>query len=144
MEYVGDKGHGNSIMAAIGLIQLKYLDRDNAYRRQIVKWYRDRLEKYPKEIRLVKIEDGCESSCHLFQICVEKRDELMVTLNAAGIYPRVHYASNTNYAMYAYAKETCPYADYVSEHTITLPINLCITYNDVQKICDEVIRFARK
>lgn len=144
VEYVGDKGHGNSVMAAIGLVQLKYLDRDNAYRRQLAQWYRNRFEKYPERIKLVKMEDGCESSCHLFQICVDNRDGLMIALNAVGIYPGVHYASNINYGMYHYAKGTCPYGDYVSEHTLTLPTNLYVTYNDVQKICDEVIKYIEK
>lgn len=144
VEYVGEKGHGNSVMAAIGLVQLKYLDRDNAYRRQLARWYRDRLSQYPDKIRLVKIEEGCESACHLFQICVENRDELMVALNAAEIYPGVHYANNINYRMYDYAKGTCPYAEYVSEHTISLPMNLYLTYGDVQKICDEIIKFVNR
>lgn len=144
VEYVGDKGHGNSIMASIGLVQLKYLDRDNAYRRQLAQWYRDRLEKYDNKIKLVRIEKGCESSCHLFQILVDKRDELMMALNAAEIYPGVHYASNINYSMYSYAKGTCPYSDYVSEHVITLPMNLYLTYEDIQRICDEVIKFISK
>lgn len=144
VEYVGEKGHGNSIMAAIGLVQLKYVDRDNAYRRAICQWYRDRFTPYADKIKLVRIEEGCESSCHLFQICVEKRDELMFALNAAEIYPGVHYAANTNYKMYSYAKGTCPYSDYVSEHTISLPLNLYLTYDDVQKISDEVIKFVTK
>lgn len=144
VEYVGDKGHGNSIMASIGLVQLKYLDRDNAYRRQLAQWYRDRLERYDGKIKLVRIEKGCESSFHLFQILVDKRDELMMALNAAEIYPGVHYASNINYSMYSYAKGTCPYSDYVSEHIITLPMNLYLTYEDVQRICDEVIKFVTK
>lgn len=144
VEYVGEKGHGNSVMAAIGLVQLKYLDRDNAYRRQVCKWYRDRFEQYPHQIKLVRIEPGCESSCHLFQICVENRDELMVALNEAEIFPGVHYASNINYKMYEYAKGTCPYSDYVSDHTISLPLNIYLSYEDVQRICDEVIKFVTK
>lgn len=144
VEYVGEKGHGNSVMAAIGLVQLKYLDRDNAYRRQVCKWYRDRFEQYPHQIELVRIEPGCESSCHLFQICVENRDELMVALNEAEIFPGVHYASNINYKMYEYAKGTCPYSDYVSDHTISLPLNMYLFYEDVQRICDEVIKFVTK
>ena len=144
VEYVGDKGHGNSVMASIGLVQLKYLDRDNAYRRQLASWYRDRLGQYPDKIKLVRVEEGCESACHLFQICVDDRDALMMALNAAEIYPGVHYANNINYRMYDYAKGTCPYADYVSEHTISLPMNLYLTYEDVQKICDVVERFVTK
>lgn len=141
VEYVGDKGHGNSIMAAIGLVQLKYLDRDNAYRRQVARWYSDRLSKYSDKIKLVRLEENCESSFHLFQIMVEKRDELMMALNAAEIYPGVHYANNINYKMYDYARGTCPFAEYVSEHTISLPMNLYLTFTDVQKICDKIIEF---
>lgn len=144
VEYVGDKGHGNSVMAAIGLVQLKYVDRDNAYRRNICQWYRDRFAPYADKIKLTRIEEGCESSCHLFQICVENRDELMLALNAADIFPGVHYASNINYKMYDYAKGSCPYSDYVGRHTISLPLNLYMTYDDVQRICDEVIKFVTK
>lgn len=144
VEYIGDKGHGNSVMASIGLVQLKYLDRDNAYRRQLARWYTERLSEQGDKIKLVRMEEGCESACHLFQICVDKRDELMMALNAAEIYPGVHYAANTNYHMYDYAKGTCPYADYVSEHTITLPMNLYVTYEEMQRICDVILKFVRR
>lgn len=142
VEYVGEKGHGNSIMASIGLAQLPHLDEGNAYRRNMCQWYRERFAPYSDKIKMVGIEEGCESSCHLFQICVENRDELILALNAAEIYPGVHYATNTNYKMYSYAKGTCPYADYVSDHTISLPLNLYMTYDDVQRIADEVIKFV--
>lgn len=144
VEYVGDKGHGNSVMAAIGIVQLKYLDRDNAYRRQLAAWYREMLAECGNKVKMVRIEDGCVSSYHLFQICVENRDELMVALNAAEIYPGVHYASNINYKMYEYAKGTCPYSDYVSDHTISLPMNMYLTYEDVKKICCVIKNFVNK
>ncbi len=141
VEYLGEKGHGNSIMAAIGIVQLKYLDRDNAYRRQIAKWYRDELRSCDK-IKMVRIDKNCESSCHLFQILVDDRDGLMMALNNAEIYPGVHYASNISYKMYSYAKGTCPYSDYVSDHVISLPMNMYITYEDVKKICRVIREFA--
>lgn len=135
VEYIGEKGHGNSIMAAIGLVQLKYLDRDNAYRRQLASWYRSILGSLGKNIQFVRIEDKCESSNHLFQIIVDNRDELMLALNHEGIFPGVHYACNTNYRMYDYAKGTCPYADKIGESVLSLPMNLYMTYNDVVRIC---------
>lgn len=144
VEYVGDKAHGNSVMAAIGLVQLKYLDRDNEYRRNLAKWYTDRLSEVSDKVNLVRIEKDCESSRHLFQILVEDRDGLMLYLNSREIYPGVHYAINTNYRMYEYAKGTCPYAEYVSEHTVSLPMNLYMTHEDVDFICDEVIKFVTK
>lgn len=141
VEYIGEKGHGNSIMAAIGLVQLRYLDRDNAYRKQLAKWYQAELKPVEEKYRQARIEQGCDSSYHLFQILVENRDGLMTTLNDEGIYPGVHYASNTNYAMYRYAKGTCPYAEYVSKHTISLPMNMYLKYDDVKKVCDTIIRY---
>ena len=140
VEYVGEKGHGNSIMAAIGIVQLRYLDRDNAYRRQLTRWYREGLKKCGDKVKFVRIEDGCESACHLFQILVDDRDGLMLALNAEEIYPGVHYASNINYSMYSYAKGTCPYSDYVSEHIISLPMNMYVTYEDVQKVCGTIAK----
>jgi len=144
VEYVGEKGHGNSVMASIGLVQLKYVDRDNAYRRTICDWYRERLSPYSDKIKFVRIEEGCQSSCHLFQILVDDRDALIVALNQAGISPGVHYVANTDYKMYSYAKGTCPHADYVSEHTLSLPLNLYLSRADVDYICDEVIKFLNK
>lgn len=144
VEYVGDKAHGNSIMASIGLVQLKYLDRDNAYRRQLCQWYRQFLSNGKDNIKFVRIEEGCESSCHLFQIMVENRDALMLFLNGSDIYPGVHYADNTQYRMYSYAKGTCPFAEWVSDHVISLPMNLYLTYEDVKSISNKVLEFVEK
>lgn len=142
VEDVGEKYHGNSIMASIALVQLKYLDRDNAYRRQIASWYRKGFEKYGDKIKMVNIPADCESSCHLFQIIVEDRDEMMLALNQQGIYPGVHYVDNTEYRMYSYANETCPNARYISEHVISLPMHLRLTYEDTQQIINAVINFV--
>lgn len=142
VEYVGDKAHGNSIMAAIGLAQLRYLDRDNAYRRQVAKWYAEGFKGHEDYIRLVKIPKDCESSTHLFQIMVEERDRVMVELNSNQIAPGVHYMDNTNYRMYSYAKGTCPMAAYASEHVISLPMHMGVTYTDVCYIVDRVIKAA--
>lgn len=139
VEYIGEKAHGNSVIASIGIVQLKYLDTGNAYRRQIAEWYRESLRKC-KKIQFVTITEGCESSTHLFQILVDNRDEVMMRLNQHEIFPGVHYVDNTEYSMYSYAKGTCKYAQYVSNHVISLPVHLQLTYKDVQYICNEVIR----
>ena len=144
MEYVGQKLHGNSVIAAIALVQLRYLDRDNAYRRQLAAWYRERFCQYPDLVELITVPDECESSCHLFQILVKNRDEMMLALNSAGIYPGVHYTDNTQYRMYAYAQGTCPRASYVSDHVISLPMHMKLTWDDVRYICDQVIKIAKE
>lgn len=141
VEYTGYKYHGNSIIASIALAQLKHLDKDNAYRRQIAKWYTEGFVELHDKIQLVDVPLNCESSRHLFQILVKDRDALMTYLNKQDIYPGVHYVDNTQYRMYSYAKGTCPRAAYASEHLISLPLHMRLTYEDVQYVIRTVTEF---
>lgn len=142
VEFVGHKDHGNSIMAAIGLVQLRYLDHDNAYRRQLAAWYDAAFEGCDK-IKRVRIAENCETSRHLYQIVIEDRDGLMQALNAKEIFPGVHYVDNTQYRMYAYAEGTCPQARYISEHVLSLPMHMRLTKDDVDLISDVVLDYVR-
>lgn len=131
-----------NIMAAIGIVQLKHLDRDNAYRRQIAEWYTEGFKDLGDKIKLVYVPKNCESSRHLFQIIVDKRDEMMLALNQQEIYPGVHYVDNTEYRMYQYAEGTCPNARYISDHVISLPMHLRLSYEDVQFVIKVVKEFV--
>jgi dTDP-4-amino-4,6-dideoxygalactose transaminase len=142
VEYVGYKYHGNSIMAAIGLVQLKYLDQDNSYRRQLASWYEQGFAKFSDRIKSVPISPGCESSRHLYIIEVNNRDELLLALNECEIYPGVHYRDNTEYSMYAYAKGSCPISHEKSERILSLPMHLRMTKQDVDYICENVIKYS--
>lgn len=141
VEELGYKYHGNSIMAAIALVSLKYLDRDNAYRRTIAGWYRDRLDGHG--IRTVPVAMDCESSTHLFQIRVANRDAMMLALNEHQIYPGVHYRDNTEYSMYASAHGACPRAAEASSEIISLPLHMGLTKLDVDQVAELVIKYAK-
>jgi len=143
VEHVGFKYHGNSIMAAMALVQLKYLDQDNAYRRQLCEWYIQNLQK-ESDIAIVPVAPGCEPSRHLFQILIENRDELMLALHENGIYPGVHYRDNTEYPMYQYAKGTCPKAQKVSKQILSLPLHLRLNKNNVDRVSEIVIHYHQK
>jgi len=134
VEEVGFKYHGNSVMAAIGLVQLKYLDHDNTYRRQLADWYTQSLKDI-EGVELVPVYEGCESARHLYQIMIRNRDELLLALNEEGIFPGVHYLDNTEYTMYRYAKGTCPRAAEISTKIISLPLHLRMGKKEVDFIC---------
>lgn len=141
VEDVGFKYHGNAIMAAIGLVSLRYLDRDNAWRRQLAAWYREKLENSPA-VQLIPVTPGCESSTHLFQIRVRNRNELMLALHEHQIFPGVHYRDNTDYAMYATGQGMCPKAHKASQEIISLPLHLGVEKSDVGNISDVIIRYG--
>lgn len=109
VDYVGYKYNGNAIMAAIALVQLKYLDRDNARRREIVEMYNKGFENNSK-IQIIRAPHADECSFHIYELIVSDREGLLGQLAENAIYGGVHYRDNTEYSMYLYAKGTCPRA----------------------------------
>ena len=139
---IGFKYHGNSIMASMGLIQLKYLDSDNDYRNTISELYKKHLKK---DIKIV--EDSWytyKSAKHLFQILVneEDRESLINKLYGEDIYPGVHYIDNTTYKMYNYAYGTCPNAHKLSKQLLTLPIHLELKEEDIVRISKKINQYG--
>lgn len=141
VEDIGFKYHGNSVMAAIGLVQLQYLDIDNNKRNEIVNNYKSLL----KGVDIICNSKYTEiSSCHLFQIKIKNgRDILISKLYENNVYPGVHYIDNTKYDMYKHAHGTCPNAHRASDELITLPIHLDITLQDQVKITDTINKFIK-
>jgi dTDP-4-amino-4,6-dideoxygalactose transaminase len=139
---LGFKAHGNSIMASMGLIALKYLDEDNARRREICELYDKGF--VGTDIKPVKHNPKCESSRHLYQIRVPNRNKVMEYLNANDIFPGVHYKDNTEYQLYSNAKGTCPNAHRLSEEVISLPLHMFLTEEDIQKVIKTVIKAVKQ
>lgn len=136
---VGYKYHGNSIMASMAIVGLKYLEEDNKRRREICELY----DKYFTGTFIKKVSMSPEttvSSRHLYQIVVPERNKIMEFLNTQGVYPGVHYRDNTNYKMYNYAFGTCPVSHKVSEELISLPLHLRLTNDDVKYVVEKVIQ----
>jgi dTDP-4-amino-4,6-dideoxygalactose transaminase len=136
VEVEGFKYHGNSVMASLALVGLKYLDQDNAYRRQLCNWYEQHLENF---VEIVPTRKECESSRHLFQILIENRDETMLALNDNGIYPGVHYRTNTSYKMYQDNEYAIPNAERASAKIISLPLHVGLSYQDIERTCQTLI-----
>jgi dTDP-4-amino-4,6-dideoxygalactose transaminase len=132
---LGFKYHGNSIIASIGLVQLKYLDEDNNKRNELAALY-DQLLKENKKINSIPIAPHCNSSRHLYQILVSNRDSVLQDFYDQGIYPGVHYWDNTSYKMYSYGHGTCQRAEEIAEKVISLPLHLKLEKGDIHQIVE--------
>lgn len=141
VDYVGYKYNGNAIMAAIALVQLKYLDEENARRRQIVEMYNKGF-KDNKKIQIIPANYADECSYHLYELAVPDREALLDYLSKKGINCGVHYRDNTEYSMYLYANGTCPHAHEISQHLITLPLHMWLTDEDVDEVINGVKEFS--
>jgi len=145
VESVGYKAHGNSVMAAIGLVQLKVLDRDNARRRKLAKRYQEKLSS-ASGIEFIPVTKGCESSQHLVQIRVpaQYRDPLMASLAESKIFCGVHYRLNTHYSMYQYGLGKSPMAEKIEPELLSLPCHLRLSDEDIDRVCDQILSFFEK
>ncbi|HEY0515461.1 MAG TPA: GNAT family N-acetyltransferase [Thermoanaerobaculia bacterium] len=133
VEHVGYKYHGNSIMAALGLVAIQHLEEDNDHRRRLAAWYDEELAGVPG-VETVPMTPGTTPSRHLYQVLVEDRDEVMVGMNRRGVFPGVHYRDNTHYRMYAYADGTAPRARRASERLISLPMHLRLGHEEARRV----------
>jgi dTDP-4-amino-4,6-dideoxygalactose transaminase len=132
---IGFKYHGNSIIASIGLVQLKYLDEDNLRRNELANMY-DLLLNDDKRVRTIPVAPDCYSARHLYQVLVPNRDKVLQQFYDNDIYPGVHYWINTNYPMYTYAKGTCSRAEEVSQTVISLPLHLKLNQVDINTVIE--------
>lgn len=142
VEYVGYKAHGNSVIASIGLVQLKYLDEDNAARRNMAALY-DKLFANNPNVHPIPVNYKDECSYHIYAVEVDNREALMKVLNDSDIYPGVHYLDNTEYHIYSHDHGTCPNAHRISNRIISLPLHLRLTKQDIQLVSDIVNQFTQ-
>lgn len=136
---IGYKYQGNSVMAALGLVGVRYAEADNEARRHIASWYDEYLLGAPG-VSVVPMAPGTTPSRHLYQVQVGRRNEVMVDMNNDKIFPGVHYRANTDYPMYAYGAGTCPRAEVASERIISLPIHPGLTREDVCRVVESLRR----
>lgn len=136
---VGYKYHGNSIMASMALVGLKYLEEDNLRRRELCDLYDKGFKDTPVNIVPISSETTIPSR-HLYQIRIPNRNGVMEYLNNNGVYPGVHYIDNTNYKMYHYAKGSCPESHSASDELISLPLHLFLTDEDIQNVIKLVLK----
>lgn len=132
---VGYKYHGNSIMAALGIVGLKYLDEDNQARRDLAARY---IENLDGKIKYIKHESS-QTSRHVFQVVVEDRDSVIEYLSSNDIYPGVHYRQNNEYKPFQ-TDQTFIKSQYYSDRILSLPLHLELSSEDIDRVCSALLQ----
>lgn len=141
VDELGYKYHGNSLIAAVCLVSLKYLDRDNLYRNYLSKVYLANLKEINKFVEIVNHDEDIVSSRHIFQIAVKNRDDLIQYLSKYNIYCGVHYTNNTNYKLYKNFKADNKNTKYYSKRILSLPLHLHLDKKQIIFICKKIINY---
>ena len=123
----------NEFSAAIGIEQLKKLDKMNEKRKVIAKKYNQELNMDRK----MEFNKGC--SYHLFWILVKNRDEFRKKMLKKGIETGTHYFPIHKMSYYN-SKSKLKITENISETIVTLPIHANMLKSEI----DNVIRYANE
>ncbi|MDC0364660.1 DegT/DnrJ/EryC1/StrS aminotransferase family protein [Candidatus Pelagibacter sp.] len=140
---LGYKYNGNSVIAQIARVSLKYLEKDNNYRKKLCLMYKKNLSRN-KNIFIVPHTKG--SSRHLFSILIKNRSKMIQKLKENNIHPGVHYKSILEFSFYKKKKfkksNNIDISKNFSKSILSLPLHTFLKPNDIQKICNILNAYA--
>jgi dTDP-4-amino-4,6-dideoxygalactose transaminase len=144
--YVSDLPGFNSrldeLQAAILRVKLKYLDEENARRREIARIYDDRLA--PTSLRLPEPIAGAESVYHQYVARCEDRDDLREYLREQGVGTIVHYPIPVHLQP-AYRNRVqihrgaLPATEEAARQVLSLPMHAQLSDAQVERVCAAIL-----
>ena len=119
-------------------MKLKYLDADNARRREIAKYYRENI-KNPRII-LPNVYDEMAHVWHLFVIRTGDREGLVAHLERNDIQTNIHYPTppHLQAAYSELANRSYPITEKIHKEVLSLPISPVLTDDEVAKVVEVV------
>ena len=145
--FIGGNAKMNEFQAAMGICNLRHLDKEIGKRQLVVEQYWRNLDGIPG-IKLCKPQKDVESNYAYFPVVFDgfgaTRDEVYDALALHNITARKYFYPITN-SVEAYADlptagiEKTPVAAYIADRVLTLPLYADLEMKDVDKICEIVV-----
>ena len=147
VEFVGGNAKMSEFQAAMGICNLRHLDREIAKRKTVVEAYRSRLSGIDG-IQLCPQQDDVETNYAYFPIVFEPtlfgatRNEVFEALAENGIGARKYFYPLTNaFDCFhgEYDVNQTPVALHISKRVITLPLYADLSIDNVNKISNVIL-----
>jgi perosamine synthetase len=145
---IGQKYKMTSMQAALGLAQLERVDELASRKRQIFKWYDDRLGGCAWATLNAEPE-GMRNGYWMVTVVVDPeldvhKEDLRAGLDAAGIDSRPFFDPLSDLQAYAgtaaaAAGQANAAARRLSPYGVNLPSALCLTEDDVDRVCSSLV-----
>lgn len=141
-KYTGRNSRLDEIQAAVLDVKLKYLNEDNAHRKEVAKYYIENINN-----PLITLPDTLpyeSNAFHLFPILCEKRDELQKYLEDNGVGTVIHYPipPHKQECYKEWNEISLPITEYIADHELSLPIGPTIKMTDVEIIVNLLNAYA--
>ena len=145
-EYIGTNARMNEFEAVMGICNLKHLDEEIVKRKIAGDRFTERLSGV-EGIKLITPESGLEWNYAYYPVFFDgyryNRDEIKAMLEKENIFPRKYFYPITNrFACYMdkYGDVSVPVAAHAADCVLTMPMFADMTVDDVDRICDVVLR----
>ena len=140
-KYTGRNSRLDEIQAAVLDVKLKYLDSDNAHRKEIARYYYEHIKN--ASVSLPERLSDEANVYHLFPILCERRDALQAFLKEKGIGTVIHYPipPHKQECYRAWNGMLLPITEYIAEHELSLPIGPTITLEEAAQVVEAVNAF---
>jgi dTDP-4-amino-4,6-dideoxygalactose transaminase len=145
VEYVGGNAKMNEFQAAMGICNLRHVDKEIEKRKAVVERYIQRLSDI-NGVKLCKPQIGIKSNYAYFPVVFDgyklNRDEVFENLKKDNIIARKYFYPLTNsFECYKgkFNVEKTPIAKYIADRVLTLPLYADLALEDVDRICDTIL-----
>ena len=140
-DYKGRNSRLDEEQAAELRVKLRYLDADNARRRNIALQYAERIHN--ERLLLPSMEYCKQSVHHIFPVLCKQRDELQKYLLENGVQTMVHYPipPHRQLCYKEMAELQLPITEKIHAEELSIPLNQTLTQEEVETIIDVLNKF---
>lgn len=146
-EYVGYNSRLDTIQAAILRVKLARTEEAIVSRARHAQHYTERLSKLPG-LRIPRVRQDVRPVYYVYNILVNKRDELAAFLKEHGIGTSIYYPKPLHlqkcFAYLGHKPGDFPVAERISKEILALPMFPELTTDEVDYVCDKIEAFYGK
>ena len=135
----------DEIRAALGLVQLSKLERNNERRRRLTQIYQDALSEFP-QIVVPFLHHAGITSAHIMPILLphdSNRVDFMEQMKSQGIQTSIHYPPVHKFTAYKELGDSnstgLPITENVAGREVTLPLYPAMTNEDVALVVNAIV-----
>lgn len=140
-KYTGRNSRLDEIQAAVLDVKLKYLDKDNAHRKLIAKYYYEHIS-HPLVSLPARLDDA-QNVYHLFPIICQRRDQLQAYLKDNGVGTLIHYPipPHRQECYPELAHYSLPITEKLAQEELSIPIGPAISLEEAAEVVSLINRF---
>jgi dTDP-4-amino-4,6-dideoxygalactose transaminase len=137
----GRRSITNDIQAAMGIEQLKKIDKQLEIRKKFHDMYSYKLQSYV-DVPL-PLDPDKTSSYYMYHIQTPDRDKLASFLKKKGIYTTFRYYPLHKVKYFKQYSTNLPNTEYITKNTICIPLHQSLTKKQANYICETIKKFNK-